>query len=209
LTNAIQDSGCAALTRAIRVLPRLRRVDLGYNNLSENCATLLERALATVSTSSEAEKLLPLDVIAAGNFGDKDGTKLLFAVAPNLARSKLSFQYEPTMSPRLFPAPDHYVQDPSKQRAILREQRRSRGPRITPLLDDLEDGPLERPPEDSLGEVTLHLRTSGTWVLCSRNASQARVHRPEHCAARHCAARPAQATIRRTRSGKSLPCLKS
>ncbi|KAJ1461674.1 hypothetical protein M885DRAFT_506738 [Pelagophyceae sp. CCMP2097] len=121
-TNAMQDSGCAALARALRAMPRLRRVDVGFNDLSEHAAAALQLALVTASTSSDADKLLPLDVVTTGNFDDLDGTKLHFAIAPNLARAKVNFTYQPTLSPREFPAPRH-VEEKTRARRAARERR--------------------------------------------------------------------------------------
>ncbi|KAH8058634.1 hypothetical protein JL722_5858 [Aureococcus anophagefferens] len=90
-SNAIQDSGAAALAKAIAALPNLRRLDLGYNNLSEAATFALRSHLQTTSRSSEESKLLALDVGMMGNGVDEGD-----ASAPGLARSKLSLRYEPT-----------------------------------------------------------------------------------------------------------------
>ena len=69
-TNAMQDTGAAQLGRALRALPALRRLDLSYNNLTDAADTALRAYLRTASESTDAQKMLPLDIDTRGNAFD-------------------------------------------------------------------------------------------------------------------------------------------
>ena len=100
-TNSIQDSGAAAIAKALKNMPNLRLLRLGYNNLSEAADFALKSHLATTSNSSETTKLLALEINMEGNVCDEG-----LSAAPNLARSKINTNYPPTSyNQRLLPNP--------------------------------------------------------------------------------------------------------
>lgn len=119
-TNAIQDSGAAAVAKAIAHLPNLRSLDLGYNNLSDAADFALRSHCMTSSGASEANKLLALEINMMGNGVDEG-----LAAAPNLARSKINLLFKPTTFPQKLPKNPFVVRPSDLQKSAYEMARAS------------------------------------------------------------------------------------
>ena len=103
-----------AIGRALPALPALRTLDLSYNNLTEAADFSLRSYLRTASESTEAAKLLPLDVVTRGNVCDEG-----FSTS-DLSRSKLNAKYRPAAHYQDLPADPFVKEKPWDPDAFLR-----------------------------------------------------------------------------------------
>ena len=113
-TNAMQDTGAAQLGRALRALPALRRLDLSYNNLTDAADTALRAYLRTASESTDAQKMLPLDIDTRGNIFDEGFS------TNDLARAKVIGKYAATASHQQLPDDPFVRTKPRDDHAFLR-----------------------------------------------------------------------------------------
>jgi Leucine-rich repeat (LRR) protein len=113
-TNAMQDTGAAQLGRALRALPALRRLDLSYNNLTDAADTALRAYLRTASESTDAQKMLPLDIDTRGNVFDEGFS------TNDLARAKVIGKYAATASHQQLPDDPFVRTKPRDDHAFLR-----------------------------------------------------------------------------------------
>ena len=129
-TNAMQDTGAAQLGRALRALPALRRLDLSYNNLTDAADVALRAYLRTASESTDAFKMLPLDIDTRGNICDEGFS------TNDLARAKIIGKYAATASHQPLPPDPSVSQKPRDEHAFLRNFANVEGAGSAPLPRD-------------------------------------------------------------------------